>query len=310
MAAAIAFTVLGLVLLPIAADRFVDAATRLSRALKVSPILIGALLVGFGTSLPEIAVSSIAAAQGDAGFAVGNIVGSNVANLALVLGLAGVIRTVVLGRELLRREGVLVLLATVGYALLLVDGEVGRWEALMLVAGLVVAIYLLTMWSDVGRQLDFEDGATPEIRRQSIVAVVGMAATVGGAAILVEGAERLAVELEITSAFVAVTLVALGTSLPELATAVAATRRGEGDLVIGNVMGSNLFNVLAVGGISGLIGPGTIESGFSLLLLLMVAVTLLAGLLLYQRSRLSGLEGAVLLVTFFAFVVVAGPALA
>lgn len=311
MFAALALTIGGLIVLPLAADRFVVAAGRISRSLGLSPILVGALLVGFGTSLPEIVVSGLAAARGETDFAVANVVGSNVANLALVLGVAAVLRPLAANRGLVRQEGSMVLIVTFLYVVLHIDGDIQRWEALVLLVVLALALGLLIRWSESGL-MDEEDELARyvTVRRELILGALTMVVTVAAATLLVEGAERLAVELDIQSAFIAATLVAVGTSLPELATAVAAIRRNETGLVLGNVLGSNLFNALAVGGVAGLIGPGTIDPGFRVLLLLLLGVTLFTGWLVATGSRLVRWEGITLLGVFGLFVWLAGSNLA
>ncbi|MBT8166541.1 MAG: sodium:calcium antiporter [Acidimicrobiia bacterium] len=311
MLLALTFTLGGLAILPLVADRFVVAATRISRALGLSPILVGALLVGFGTSLPEIVVSGLAAAKGETSFAVANVVGSNVANLALVLGVAASIRPIASSRGLIRKEGSLVLIVTLLYVAIHINGDVQWWEGVILLIVLALALGLLIRWSE-GGLLDDDDDLERyvTVRKELFVGVLTMGATVAAATILVEGAERLAVELDIQSAFIAATLVAVGTSLPELATAVAAVRRHEADLVLGNVLGSNLFNSLAVGGVAGVVGPGVIDPGFRVLLLAMLAITAFTGLVAVTGSRLARSEGAALLVVFALFVWLAGSNLA
>lgn len=308
MLIALTLTFAGLGVLPTAADRFVGSAGSLSRRLGVSPVLVGALLVGLGTSLPEALASGIAAWRGNPDFAVGNVVGSNVANLTLVLGVAALIAPVYLTRALIRREGILMLGATVLMTMVYLDGQIGVPEASVLLIGMVIAIYLLTRWSgDETNGLDGDDDASTA--RLAAMALVGMAATVLGAYLLVEGAERLAVELEITSAFVATTIVALGTSLPELATSVAAMRRRQGDLVLGNVIGSNLFNSLAVVGLAGVLGPGIVNDGFLPLMIAMVATTVAAGVLTETRNQISRFEATLLLSVFVVFFAAAAPLL-
>lgn len=304
-------TIGGLIVLPLAADRFVVAASRISRFLGLSPVLVGALLVGFGTSLPEMVVSGLAAAKGDPDFAVANVVGSNVANLALVLGVAALIRPISASRQLIRKEGSLVLLVTVLYLTLHINGDIQRWEGAVLVVVLFLALGLLVRWSESSLQPE-EDNLERlvTLQREAVLGVMAMIFTVVAATVLVEGAERLAVEFDIQSAFIAATLVAVGTSLPELATALAALRRHEADLVLGNVLGSNLFNSLAVGGVAGLIGPGTISPGFAPLLWLMLVITAMAGLLVATGGRLVRREGAVLLTMFVLFISMAGANLA
>ncbi len=308
MLAALALTFAGLAILPTAADRFVGSAGSLSQRLGVSPVLVGALLVGLGTSLPEALASGIAAWRGNPDFAVGNVVGSNVANLTLVLGVAALIAPVYLTRALIRREGILMFGATVLMTLFYIDGQIGLPEAIVLLVAMVVAIVLLTRWSAV--EVDgLEDDDESTTARLAIIAVVAMVGTVIGAYLLVEGADRLAVELDITSAFVATTIVALGTSLPELATSVAAMRRRQGDLVLGNVIGSNLFNSLAVVGLAGVLGPGVVNDGFIPLMVAMVIITAAAGILTETRNKISLFEATLLLGIFVVFFASAAPLL-
>jgi cation:H+ antiporter len=308
MTLALLLTLAGLAILPSAADRFVDSAGRLSRRLGVSAVLVGALLVGLGTSLPEALASGIAAWRGNSDFAIGNVVGSNVANLTLVLGVAAFIAPVLMTRTLIRREGLLMLAATVLTVVMYADGEIVTWEAGILLFAMVVAIVLLTRWSE-GETNGGEEENDSTVGREVGVALLAMAATVLGAYLLVEGAERLAVELDITSAFVATSIVALGTSLPELATSVAAMRRRQGDLVLGNVIGSNLFNSLAVVGLAGTIGPGVINDGFMPLMIAMIVITIAAGFMAQTRNRLSYVEGTLLLSAFVLFFAAAAPLL-
>ena len=311
MLLALTLTIGGLVVLPLAADRFVVSAGRISRALGLSPILVGALLVGFGTSLPEMVVSGWAASKGNVDFAVANVVGSNVANLALVLGAAALVRPIAASRSLVVREGSLVLFVTLLYAVFHLDSEVARWEGLVLFALLVVAVTLLIRWSltDV-LEVVADLPAKVTLRWELLVGVATMALTVGAATTLVEGAERLADELGIQSAFIAATLVAVGTSLPELATAAAAVRRHQSDLALGNVLGSNLFNLLAVGGIAATIAPGPIDSGFVPLLWVLLGLTVVVGALVANGNRLLRWEGMVLLTFFAVFIWLAGANLA
>ena len=296
----------GLVALTLGADRFVVSAVRLSETLGVSPILIGALVIGLGTSAPEMLVSAVAAGRGEIDIAAGNIVGSNTANLTLVLGATALVTPAVARTRTIRREGVTMLLGLAVLSILLWDQTLTRWEAAGLGAGMFLAAALLVHWA--GRDVD--DGLVePEkewwegsVGREVAVGLGTLAVTLVGADLLVRGASRLAADLGITSAFVGLVIVAVGTSLPELATAMAAARRGETDLVLGNVLGSNLFNSLAVAAIAGLVGPGAVADAFRPALGFMLAAGVLAGILVWTGRRLVRWEGAVLLTVFLAFV--------
>lgn len=256
----IAFLVAGLVALVWSADQFVLGSSRLGVLFALPPVVIGAVVMGFGTSAPELLVSSLAAAGGDRDLGVGNIVGSNVANLTLVLGTAAFVTRMPIQRAVLRREAPLSIGAALVFAGFVVDGRIARWEGAVLV-GLLIGVILLLIKSGRSEPLDEIIGGEHEPMskgRETGRTLVGLVGTVLGAQLVVWGATDIAEELGVTGGFIGFSLVALGTSLPELVTTVAAARRGETALIVGNLFGSNIFNALAVGGFMGLIGPGLI----------------------------------------------------
>ncbi len=310
MAGAVTFVVVGLVMLTVAADRFVVAAARLSRIWGLSPVLIGALVLGMGTSAPELLVGILAAAQDRLDLAIGSVVGSNVANVTLVLGvitlaapLAGHVRT-------LRREGLLMLASVLLLATLARRGGLLRPSGLLLLAAMGGAALLLVRWARrdtvaaplVLAELEKLTAGRFSGRRESIIAVVTLLTTLAGAQLLVTGAGDVAQRLDISEGFIGLTLVAVGTSLPELATGIAAARRREQDLVVGNVLGSNLFNSLTVAGASALAGPGALEGDFGPAMAWMVVVSAVAGVLAFTSNKLVRWEGAVLVVAYAAFI--------
>lgn len=305
-AVAVVQVLAGLLLLTFAADRLVLAAARLSRLWGLSPILIGAVVVGLGTSLPEMLVSGLAAAR-PAGMdlALGNIVGSNVANLSLVLGTSVILSPIAGQRLVLKREGRLMFLGSVLLVGLAWNNRLGIVEGVVLGSSLFLALGLMTYWSRIGGNGDVaaevDDLTGSEAVRPGLEVVLGMASlglTLLGARLLVAGAEEIAQELGISEAVIGLTLVAIGTSLPELATALAAARRNENDLVLGNVLGSNLFNALGVGGVAGIVGNGAFAEDFHGPLLAMLGVSLLAGFLAVIGDRLDRWQGLVLLATY------------
>lgn len=310
MAISLFFLVGGLALLTLAADRFVVSASRISASLGLSPILIGALVIGLGTSAPEMLVSGLAAGRGEIDLALGNVVGSNTANMTLVLGSTALVMPIVSRLQTIRREGALMFLSLVAFTLLLWNLELNRVEATGLLLAMLVAAVLLIMWarSDAraGRviiaELEAIDWAG-SVRREVLIGLGTLGLTLIGADLLVRGASRLADDLGISSAFVGLVIVSVGTSLPELATALAAARRGQTDLVLGNVLGSNLFNTLAVAGLAGLAGPGFADVTFRNAMGIMIGAGVLAGVFGF-RSPLQRWEGAILLIVFLAFVTV------
>lgn len=305
MVVALVFLVVGIVILTIAADHFVDGAVSLASVLNISPVVVGALVIGFGTSLPEMLVSGVAALQGDADLGVGNVVGSNVANLTLVLGLAALISVIAMDKLTGRRELPLCVASVLLFAVL-VQGGFRFYEGIILLVALFATLFWLVTNagegdapSDTGADDDEEDASTTA---SAIRTVLGLIGTVGGAWLLVEGGVSLADELGLTGGFVGLTLVAIGTSLPEMVTAVVAARKGETDLIIGNLLGSNIFNSLAVGSVLGLLGPGPLEDNnlAGLATIIMVAVVLIAAAFLLSGGKVVRWQAIVLLVAYFA----------
>lgn len=304
MLLALVAIVVGLVLLTKAADAFVTGAARLSAALNVPPVIIGAIVVGFGTSAPELVVSAIAAANGKADIAVGNIIGSNVANLSLVLGISALLCVMTVDSSILRREAPLSTAAVVLFAVLVQGGGVTTPEGLVLLVALIGAIGYLFFGprgnsDDLASEVDefLDDEAGIKTGAEAVRTLLGLIGVVAGAQLTVTGASDVADRLGLGEGFVGLTLVALGTSLPELMTAIAAARKGEHELIVGNLLGSNLFNSLAVGASVGVLGPDRLTdtelAGTGTVLMLAVAFG--AWLFMYTGRRVQRWEGFVLL---------------
>ena len=294
------FVVVGVVLLTFSADHFVEGAASIAAVLRVSPVIVGALVIGFGTSLPEMLVSGVAAVQDDTDLGVGNVVGSNVANLSLVLGFAAHIAAVGANTTAMRRELPLCV-ASVGLFEVLVQDGFERYEGLILSAALVLALgWILYAAHSQSEPIGPEFDPQTSIRASAVRTIIGLIGTVGGAWLLVDGAIELADELGLTGGFVGLTMVAIGTSLPELVTAVVAARKGETDLIIGNLLGSNIFNSLAVGSVLGLLGPGPLEDDnlAGLATIVMVVVVLLAAAFLLTSGRIVRWQAIVLLTIY------------
>jgi cation:H+ antiporter len=300
----------GLTVLTVAADQFVKGAARLAVVFKVAPVVVGAVIIGFGTSAPEMVVSGLAAADGNLDIGVGNVIGSNVANISLVLGAATLITVVPVQSGVLRREAPLSVASVLVFAGLL-QGDVNRWEGAVLSALLAaVLVYILrtardtdALTEDVDELLGHEQ---PRAGLEAARTVTGLVLVAASAWFIVDGSERIAEELDLTGGFVGFTLVAVGTSAPELVTAIAAARQGETELLVGNLLGSNIFNSLAVGGVIALIGPGPVldtrlaEWGS----VMMVVVVVLSWLMMITGARVSRREGLVLIAMWVAAVVI------
>jgi cation:H+ antiporter len=301
---------IGLVVLAVAPDRFVAGSAGLADRWGLSRVVIGAVVIGFGTSTPEMLVSGLAAGAGEPEIGVGNVIGSNVANLSLVLGVAALVGRVEVPRGLLRVELPLVVAATVGFAVA-VQAGLSPVEGTALAAALVVALTIIVSRSrplggggerelaaEVQEFLAAEEAAGP--RRLAVDVFTGLVGTLVGAQLLVTGAVGLAEAAGISEGFIGMTVVAVGTSLPELVTAVAAARVGEDKLIVGNVVGSNLFNSLAVGAVIGFAGgrplddPALTVGGVAL----MLAITATAAIAMVHGSRVTRIEATVLLAAY------------
>ena len=300
----------GLVVLIVASDHLVDAAARLAGHFAIAPVVIGVVVIGFGTSAPELVVSALAAAEGLFDLGVGNIIGSNIAKVLLVLGLAAAVSPVVVGRGVVRREVPLSLVAVLVFSWM-IQGTLRRVDAVLLALLLVVMLVVIVQLarrddaplpSEAAEALE----ASVRVGRESLRAFLGLVFTVGGAQAVVIGGGSLAAQLGLSEGLIGLTLVAVGTSLPELATSVQAVRRGESELLVGNILGSNLFNAAAVGPLviwggatlgrdvdAALAGPATLA---------MLVATIVVSLLLVLRQRIGRASGVVLLVGYVATV--------
>jgi cation:H+ antiporter len=291
----------GLVFLTVAADRFVDHSIQVAAKLRISPVVVGAVVVGFGTSAPELLVSGLAARQGDVDVGVGNILGSNMANITLVLGVAAIIRTISVTRATLRREAPVAVFAVLGFAVVANNG-LSVIEGCLLLAGLVI-FFALSLSGGVGHlEDDPAELSERPIGMEILMVVVGLAGTVAGAQLMVNGAIRVADGLGLSGGFVGLTILALGTSLPELVTAITAARKGQSQLIIGNLLGSNIFNSLAVGGSVALLGDHkpVDDALVGLPLIVMCLMAILAWGLMLGGRTIARREGVVLLFAYVA----------
>ena len=298
--------VAGLVVLIVAADRLVLSAVRIAKTLNISTVIIGAVIVGFGTSVPEFVVSSVASAQGNLDLALSNVVASNTANITLVLGTAAIIAAVSTTHAVIRREGVLMLSAVIALALILLDGTVSRIEGSILLVGMFAAIWLLIRWGKQSTnvstgELDDIEVDPDRLWVEVIYGAVALAATVVAGQQLLVGVEGIGTTLGLSVVFMGL-ITGVGTSLPELSAAVAASRRGQSDLVLGNVLGSNLFNSLGVAGLAIMVQPGTLTSLNPVLISIMVGAAIFAGVFAATSQRVTRIEGIFLVALFLGYV--------
>ncbi len=298
--------VAGLVILIVAADRLVISAVRIAKVLNISVVIIGAVIVGFGTSVPEFVVSGLAAANGDIGLAMSNVVASNTSNITLVLGLAALIATVATARNVIRREGLLMLASVTALAIVLLGGYIHRIEGVVLLIGMAAAIIMLVRWARddpdaVEGEFDDIEADRSRVWIEVLYGVVALAATVVAGQQLLLGVEGIGEELGFSVLLMGV-ITGVGTSLPELSAALAGARRGHSDLVLGNVLGSNVFNSLGVAGLAAVIGPGSVDGAPTLLLALMVGSAAFAGIFAYTRQIITRTEGFILVSIFVVYV--------
>ncbi len=305
----VAFIGIGVLLLWAGSEGLVRGAGTLAVRLGVAPIAVGLTVVAFATSSPELFVAAQSALTRHAAVALGTVVGSNIFNATAVLGLAGLVRPMTVRARLVRREMPLMIGATALLCLFLVEGGLSRLDGAVLVAAaLAYAVYAYlgaTAGDTEAVSTEFGD-ALPrprEARRDLVWGAVGLAALVVGAESLVHGAAALAAAFHVSEVVVAVTVVAFGTSLPELATSVTAARRGEPDVALGNVIGSNTINILGVLGLAALIHP-LAASGITVVdLVTLLAVPLLLIALMARGWKLDRWKGALLLAAYVAYAV-------
>ena len=302
----------GFVLLFVGGELVVRGAVALARRFGVSPLVIGLTIVGFGTSLPELIVSLNAAMSGFPGLAVGNVIGSNMANMMLIMGCAALICPIAVDPQTVRRDGMFVLLVTVVFVLVGVGGSVDAWEGVGMLA-MLLGYVAYSLWRDMkanngAAALHREEaeqltGLPRTLGGMAAVVIAGFVAVGYGADLLVHGATTLARAAGIPDEVIGLTLVAVGTSLPELATSIVAAYRGQSDVCLGNILGSNIFNLFGILGITALVTPIHFAAKiveFDLWVLL-GATALLIPLMLTGR-RIGRAEAAILLALYGCYV--------
>ncbi|MEQ9639105.1 MAG: calcium/sodium antiporter [Alphaproteobacteria bacterium] len=291
----------GLASLVLGGELLVRGAVALAARAGVSPLLIGLTLVGFGTSTPELAASVTAALDGSPGIALGNVVGSNIANILLIVGLAALLRPLVLSPAAGLRDGVVMLLAGVGCLVVVLGGTVGRADGFVLVACLAGYVALIYRQERRAKPDDASPGASSPVAIACFAG--GLVLVLLGANLLVSGAIDLARAFGVSEIIVGLTLVALGTSLPELATSLVATVRRQPDVALGNVLGSNIFNVLGILGITAIITPLEVPARIATVdvwVMLAGSAALLG--LLWFAARVGRGAGAAMLVAYATYV--------
>ena len=315
----------GFIILAWSADRFVDGAAALARHLGISPLIVGLTIVGFGTSAPELVISAIAALAGNTNLAIGNAIGSNIANVGLVLGTTAALSPLAIASSILKREYPLMLAAMALVFIVLIDGNLGMSEGLILpLCLLAVLIWTVVTGMREGRNAPYTPDDALEIEFEAELALddimtatwatvwlfAGGILLVASSRLLVWGATTIATALGISDLVIGLTIVAIGTSLPEIAASVTSVLKGENDIAIGNVLGSNIFNSLGVIGLPALIYPSAVNIDVLYRdLPVMIAFSILLYILLYShkgKPSLSRRSGFLLLSLYAAYLVILG----
>lgn len=309
---AIIFVVVGLVLLIWSADRFVYGASSVARNLGVSPMIIGLTIVAMGSSAPEMLVSASAAWQGRLDTSVGNALGSNITNILLVIGAAALLKPIAVSSLTLKREYPLLVLCTLLGYYFIADNSLSRIEGILLLAAFISFIMLLVYW---GKTAKADDPLVAEISAElpepasgvkSVLWVVaGLILLLASSQLLVHGAVTIARYAGMSDLLIGLTIIAIGTSLPELAASIIGILKGEDDLALGNIIGSNIFNILAVLGLGAVIGPAGLDplagSRDSYVMIAATIIMLLMSVRLGKVQRINRFEGALLLAGFVGY---------
>lgn len=304
----ITYLLVGGLILYLGAEWLVKGSAGLAHSFGIKPLIIGLTVVAYGTSAPELAVSTAAILEDSSAIVLGNIIGSNIANIGLILGITALIAPPAVDSRLIRREIPVLLLSSAAVPLCLLDGTVSFFEGLLLTGVAVLfTVYTLFVASDSdGESLVTELPKGESRARLAMLTVIGLALLVGGGKLFVDGAKGMALALGMSERLVGLTVVAVGTSLPELAASVVAALRGYSSLAIGNVVGSNIFNVFLILGVVSTIGPVSGQLGaLQVDLYFLGGVTVVGMILMRGQRRISRAEGIVLLVGYVAFVVMA-----
>ena len=292
----------GVFLLLIGGDFLVKSAASLAKKLNISPFLIGVTVVSFGTSAPELIVSLKAAFNGSSGIAIGNVIGSNIANLALVLGITVLIRPIVLDPKKLRFSWFAMLVASLMFLGFSIDGILDRVDGLFLISGLILFLILSIRKRD-DSFVEEELEKTLKTNLIPVYFIFGAAGIYYGSELLVDSAITIAKSFGISEFIIGVSVVALGTSLPELVTSIIAIIKGQSSISVGNLIGSNVFNIFAVLGITSAVNPLKADSFLIAIdLPIMLGVTLLTGLFLLVSKKLGRIEGLLLITIYIMYI--------
>lgn len=296
---AIAF---GVYLLVKGGDWTVDSAVAIAEKSGLSKLFIAATIVAFGTSAPELFTSINANLSGFPGISVGNVIGSNVANVLMVMGVSAIIAPIMINNKSVRIDALVMIAATAAMVPAILYGLLPRWGGAMMVAGIIS--YILYQYKASKLEVE-DDGDADDVKNPYIMVSIGIVTLLVGSEILVQGAVAGGIALGVPEAVIGMTMIAFGTSLPELTACVSAARKGESDLIVGGIVGSNIFNILSVMAFSAVVKPLIIDSRFSSFdLPIVLAVTFVFAFMLFASGRIGRLMGGVMAATYIGFIMI------
>lgn len=301
--------IIGFILLIKGADYFVEGSSNLAKALKIPTLIIGLTVVAFGTSAPEAVVSIIASTKGSNEIALSNIIGSNIFNLLAVLGISAIVKGLKANRQIITKDFLFSILATFILIALMFDkflsGDklniITRGEGLVLLSILVLYVYSLILTASKEKKLIKEKHKlTP---KDILMLVLGILAVILGGELVVKSSQQIALNLGISETLVGLTIVSIGTSLPELVTSIVAAKKGETDIALGNVIGSNIFNILFVLGISSTLSPILVNSQSLIDVLILLGITIICYIFTIYNQRIGRTKGIIMAITYLIFMI-------
>lgn len=306
---------IGFVLLIKGADIFVDGASAIAKKLGIPPVIVGLTIVSIGTSAPELAVSLISALEGNNDIAIGNVLGSNLFNSLMVLGVTAIVLPIVIVKKKVKSDFLINLFVTVLLFILTFDGlfgssinRISRFDGLILVIICIAYMIFLVMKAKKTNMPEpTEEEKNINVFIKILLIIIGAAGIVCGGQLVVNSATKIATSLGMSEKLVGLTIVAMGTSLPELVTSVVAALKGENDIALGNVLGSNIFNMLLILGTSSLISPIVVESGLMIDFIYLIAVTIIMFVLIFvnnkEEKKLGKIEGGLLVALYIVYTI-------
>ena len=301
--------IIGFILLIKGADYFVEGSSNLAKALKIPTLIIGLTVVAFGTSAPEAVVSIVASTKGSNEIALSNIIGSNIFNLLAVLGISAIVKGLKASRQIITKDFLFSILATLVLIAMMFDkflsGDklniITRGEGLVLLSILVLYVYSLILTASKEKKLIKEKHKlTP---KDILMLVLGLSAVILGGELVVKSSQQIALNLGISETLVGLTIVSIGTSLPELVTSIVAAKKGETDIALGNVIGSNIFNILFVLGISSTLSPILVNSQSLIDVLILLGITIICYIFTIYNQRIGRTKGIIMALTYLIFMI-------